>query len=56
MAVILICLLLEHFIARKRSLNWVNKAFFKLNAVVSGVFLAVTLAEVAFPDFFRIRR
>ncbi len=56
MALILICLLLEHFIARKRSLNWVNKAFFKLNAVVSGVFLAVTLAEVAFPDFFRIRR
>ena len=56
MALILICLMLEHFIARKRSLNWINNAFFKLNAVVSGVFLAVTLAEIAFPDFFRFRR
>lgn len=56
MAMILVCLMLEHFIARKRSLNWINNAFFKLNAVVSGVFLAVTLAEIAFPDFFRIRR
>lgn len=56
MGIILLCLLLEHWLARKRSLNWVNTAFFKLNALISGVFLAVTLAEVVFVDFFRIRK
>ena len=33
------CLVLEHWIARRRSLNWINVAFFRLNAVVSAVFL-----------------
>lgn len=56
MLVILVCLLLEHFIARKRSLGWINTAFFRLNAVISAVFLVVVLAEVVFFDFFRIRR
>ena len=32
------CLLFEHWIARKRSLKWVNTAFFKLNALISSVF------------------
>ena len=32
------CLVLEHWIARRRSLNWINVAFFRLNAVVSAVF------------------
>lgn len=45
------CLMLEHFIARRRSLDWVNIAFFRLNALVSLTFLAVTVAEVAFPFF-----
>lgn len=54
--VILVCLLMEHFIARRRSLGWVQNAFFRLNAVISTVFLVVTLAEVVFPDFFRITR
>jgi 4-hydroxybenzoate polyprenyltransferase len=49
------CLMLEHFIARRRSLNWVNLAFFRLNALVSILFLIVTVAEVVFP-FFRPRR
>lgn len=49
------CLMLEHFIARKRSLNWVNVAFFRLNALVSILFFVVTLAEIVFP-FFRPRR
>ena len=48
---ILGCLVLEHWLARKRSLKWINIAFFKLNAVVSMVFLTVTLAEVLFPNF-----
>jgi hypothetical protein len=39
---------LEHWIARRRSLNWINVAFFRLNAVVSAVFFVVTVAEVVF--------
>ena len=46
--IIVICLVLEHWIARWRSLNWINIAFFRLNAVVSAVFFVVTLAEVVF--------
>jgi len=42
------CLVLEHWVARRRSLNWINLAFFRLNALVSAVFLIVTLAEVIF--------
>jgi 4-hydroxybenzoate polyprenyltransferase len=49
------CLVLEHWIARRRSLNWINVAFFRLNAVVSAVFLAVTVAEVIFQGGFRLR-
>jgi 4-hydroxybenzoate polyprenyltransferase len=49
--IILACLTLEHWIARRRSLNWINVAFFRLNAVVSMVFLAVTAAEVIFRGF-----
>jgi hypothetical protein len=47
---------MEHFIARKRSMGWINVAFFRLNAVISAVFLIVTLAEVVFFDFFRLKR
>jgi 4-hydroxybenzoate polyprenyltransferase len=49
------CLVLEHWIARRRSLDWINVAFFRLNAVVSAVFLVVTLAEVVFMGGFRLR-
>jgi 4-hydroxybenzoate polyprenyltransferase len=45
------CLVLEHWIARRRSLNWINLAFFRLNALVGAVFLIVTVAEVVFPWF-----
>ena len=51
LVVILACLVCEHFLARRRSLNWVNNAFFRLNAVISAVFLVVTFVEVAFPGF-----
>jgi len=51
MIFVLGCLVLEHWLARRRSLKWINVAFFKLNAVISLVFLAVTVAEVAFPNF-----
>ena len=51
LVLILGCLLCEHFLARRRSLNWVNNAFFRLNAVIGAVFLAVTVTEVVFPGF-----
>ena len=51
---IVLCLALEHWIARRRSLNWINLAFFRLNAVISIIFLAVTLAEVVFLGGFRL--
>jgi len=53
--IIVACLVLEHWIARRRSLNWINLAFFRLNAVVSAVFLVVTLAEIIFQGGFRLR-
>jgi 4-hydroxybenzoate polyprenyltransferase len=48
---ILGCLVMEHWLARRRKMKWIQTAFFKLNAVVSMTFLAVTVAEVAFPGF-----
>lgn len=48
------CLALEHWIARRRSLDWINIAFFRLNAVVSAVFFVVTVAEVVFHGGFRM--
>jgi len=53
--VILGCLALEHWIARRRSLNWINVAFFRLNALVGAVFLVVVAAEVIFQGGFRLR-
>lgn len=53
--IILVSLVLEHWLARKRSLSWIDVAFFRLNAFVSIVFLVVTVAEVAFPRFTLVR-
>lgn len=53
--IILISLLLEHWLARKRDLKWINTAFFRLNALISLVFLVCTIAEVVVPGF-RLRR
>jgi len=49
--IILGSLLLEHWLARRRSLKWINVAFFRLNGLISIVFLAVTTAEVVWPAF-----
>ena len=49
------CLVLEHWIARRRSLNWINVAFFRLNAVVSSVFLLTVMIEVMFEGGFKIK-
>jgi 4-hydroxybenzoate polyprenyltransferase len=48
---ILVSLLLEHWIARRRSLKWINVAFFRLNALVSIVFLVSVVVSVAVPWF-----
>ncbi len=53
--IIAVCLLMEHWIARRRSLNWINVAFFRLNAVVSAVFFVVVAAEVIFKGGFKLR-
>ena len=47
MVIITACLGLEHWIARKRSLDWIQKAFFNLNAIISLVFMAMVITEVS---------
>jgi 4-hydroxybenzoate polyprenyltransferase len=49
------CLVMEHWIARRRSLNWINVAFFRLNALVGVVFLVTVAVEVVFRGGFRMR-
>lgn len=53
--IIVACLVMEHWLARRRSLNWIHTAFFRLNVLVSTVFLLVTLAEVVFQGGFTLR-
>ena len=53
--IILVSLLFEHWLARRRPLNWVNLAFFRLNALISTVFLVATVGEVVFKGGFRLR-
>ena len=53
--IILFCLAFEHWIARRRSLKWINTAFFRLNAVISAVFFFVVATEIMFPFFRRIQ-
>jgi len=49
------CLVMEHWIARRRSLNWINIAFFRLNALVGVVFLVTVAVEVIFKGGFKLR-
>jgi 4-hydroxybenzoate polyprenyltransferase len=53
--IILVGLLFEHWLARKRNLKWIHTAFFRLNALISLVFVAATIIEVAFPPFRMVR-
>jgi len=55
LVIILCSLLLEHWLARRRSLNWINTAFFRLNALISTVFLVVTVTEVVFHGGFKLQ-
>ena len=47
------CLSLENWIASRRSLNWINLAFFRLNALVSAIFFTVVATEVIFQGGFK---
>ena len=49
------CLGLEHWIIRKRSLEWAEKSFFKLNALISVIFITVVIAEVALIEFWSFK-
>ena len=51
LVIILGSLLLEHWLAWRRSLKWINTAFFRLNALISVVFLVAVVTEVVFPWF-----
>ena len=51
LVLILGSLLLEHWLARRRTMKWIHTAFFKLNALISIIFLVVVLIEVVFPAF-----
>ncbi len=51
LVLIIACLVMEHWLARRRSLKWIDTAFFRLNALISVIFLVVIVAEVAFPRF-----
>lgn len=53
MIIIIVCLLMEHWLARKRPLNWINIAFFRLNALISIVFLIIVAAEIIFEGGFK---
>ena len=53
-AIIVGCLVMEPWIARRRSLNWINVAFFRLNALVGAVFLVIVVAEVVFQGGFKL--
>ncbi|MGB0581369.1 MAG: UbiA-like polyprenyltransferase [Limisphaerales bacterium] len=49
--VILGCLVMEHWLARRRKGDWVQNAFFRLNALISLAFVMLTAIEIVFPDF-----
>ncbi len=51
LVIILGSLLLEHWLSWRRSLKWINTAFFRLNALISVVFLVAVVTEVVFPWF-----
>jgi 4-hydroxybenzoate polyprenyltransferase len=51
LAIILGSLVLEHWLARRRSLKWIHTAFFRLNALISLVFFVAVVTEVVFPGF-----
>lgn len=54
LVLILALLLMEHTLARRKTPEAINAAFFKLNAIISVTYVIVVLCEVLFP-WFRLR-
>jgi 4-hydroxybenzoate polyprenyltransferase len=46
LTIILLCLVVQHVVARKRDPTSLNMAFFRMNAIISVVFLAAVVADV----------
>ncbi len=53
LVIILGSVIVEHWLASRRSLKWINIAFFRLNALISIVFLISTVVSVLFPGLRR---
>ena len=47
LSIIGLCLIVQHVVARKRDPVSLNLAFFRMNAIISMVFLAAVVADVA---------
>ncbi len=47
LALICVCLVVQHFLARKQDPVSLNVAFFRINAVISVVFLVSVVVDVA---------
>ena len=52
--IIMVCLALEHWLARKRKTKWINVAFFRLNALISTVYFISVATQIVFPFFSRM--
>jgi len=46
LATILVCLVAQHVLARKQDPVSLNMAFFRMNAIISAVFLLAVVADV----------
>jgi 4-hydroxybenzoate polyprenyltransferase len=46
LAIILVCVVVQHVLARKQEPVSLNMAFFRMNAVISAVFLLAVVADV----------
>jgi len=46
LAIILVCLIVQHMLARRQEPVSLNVAFFRMNAIISAVFLACVVADV----------
>lgn len=54
LVIVLASLAVEHWLAQKRDIKWIQVAFFRLNALISVVFLAGVLVEVIFPGYLKV--
>lgn len=46
-----LAIIIEHWLVQRRSLRWINIAFYRLNILISVTFFITTVTEVVFPWF-----